>query len=214
MIMLEHVTVAYPASTALDDLCLELPTGSTALMGPSGSGKSTLLRVIAGQQAPTSGTVRIDGTPVVTATWSRAGDHRIAMVHQDYRLVPFLTVAENLRLAAELRGQTITTEDCAAALQGVGLQPELAARRPGSLSGGQQQRVAIARALVTDATVLLADEPTGALDVANSDRIAGILADIGRRPGLTVLVATHDPAVAAHMDRIRTVSAPVDQEVA
>ncbi|WP_161965036.1 ABC transporter ATP-binding protein [Ornithinimicrobium cerasi] len=200
MISIDGLTVSYGSTTPLLRLSLDLATGSTAVMGPSGSGKSTLLRVLAGQQRPTEGRVLIDGTPVRPATWSGGSDPRLALVHQDYRLVPFLTAEENLLLAAELRGVG-APRDVGMVLEEVGLDPSLAHRRPAELSGGQQQRVALARALVTDATVILADEPTGALDATSSALVAGLLRQLGRG-GRTVVVATHDVAVAAAMEHV------------
>lgn len=200
MITLDHVTVSYPDSTPLDDVSLTIPPGSTAVMGPSGAGKSTLLRLLAGLQEPDAGHVLLDGTPVAVATWSRSSDPRVAMIHQDYRLVPFLTVRQNLLLAAELRELDRTDRDVVSALEAVTLSAEHLDRSPTTLSGGQQQRVAIARALLTDATLLLADEPTGALDARSTATVAEALARTGRLPGLTVVVATHDRNVADRMD--------------
>ncbi|MFT3971495.1 MAG: ABC transporter ATP-binding protein [Micropruina sp.] len=200
MLDIDEVSVEYGPTPVLKDVSLEFPPGSTALMGPSGSGKSTLLRVMAGKQAPTAGMVTINGSPVERASWRSSGDARIAMVFQDYRLVPFLTVADNIALAAEARQRPISDEEIRAAMARVGLAPEMADRAPTSLSGGEQQRVAIARALVTGAEVILADEPTGALDTKNSRRVSEILKSLGDE-GLTVVVATHDEAVAATLDR-------------
>lgn len=200
VIELRSVTVRYRDSVPLADLSVTLPHGSTAISGPSGSGKSTLLRVIAGLQPPDQGEVLIAGTPVRRPTWRTPSDSRVAVIHQDYRLVPFLTVQENLQLAAELRRSTATRERVADALRQVALDPCHADRLPGTLSGGQQQRVAIARAVIAGAEVILADEPTGSLDADNSNMIASLLALLGRSDGAAVVVATHDAAVAATMD--------------
>lgn len=201
VITLESVTVAYPNSTPLDDLTCEFAPTSTAVMGPSGSGKSTLLRVIAGLQKPSKGAVSIGSTPVARPSWKSAGDSRVALIHQDYRLVDFLSVSDNVRLAAELRGIEVHDHQVEESLESVGLGKPFLRRRPNSLSGGEQQRVAIARALVCDIDVLLADEPTGALDEDNTRRVAAILCEIGERGDVAVLVATHDRAVA---DMLRT----------
>jgi ABC-type lipoprotein export system ATPase subunit len=204
MITLDHVTVQYPEVTPLDEVDLTFGRGTTAVMGPSGSGKSTLLRVISGMQRPAAGGVAIDGVAVAAASWRSAGDPRVSLIHQDYRLVPFLTVEQNMLLAAELRGVRRSRADVGATLDRVGLPSSMGRRLPTRLSGGQQQRVAIARALLAGTSVLLADEPTGALDVDNTVRIADILVELGRRDGLVVVVATHDPRVAERLDhRVR-----------
>lgn len=201
MITLAGVTVEYPGSKPLEAVNLDIGRGSSAVMGPSGSGKSTLLRLIAGLQEPHCGAITIDGSPVACATWRTASDTRVSMIHQDYRLVPFLTLGENLSLAAELRGVTPTTTETLKALEDVRLDPDLMGRRPGEVSGGEQQRVAIARALLTGASVLVADEPTGALDADNTTIVADLLADLGTAGVLTVVVATHDDVVAGRMQR-------------
>jgi putative ABC transport system ATP-binding protein len=200
MIALDHLTVEYPEVTPLNEVTLTLEPGTTAVTGPSGSGKSTLLRLIGGTQAPTAGQVTIDGTAVTTASWRSAGDPRVSVIYQDYRLVPFLTVEQNMLLAAELRGVRRSGADVAAMLGRVDLPAKMRDRLPPTMSGGQQQRVAIARALMAGTSVILADEPTGALDVANTERVTDILVDLGRE-GLMVVVATHDPNVAQRLDR-------------
>ncbi len=201
VIQLTHVTVRYGRTAPLNDVSLLFRSGTTAVMGPSGSGKSTLLRVIAGMQRPSDGSVEIDGSPVVVASWRSASDDRVSLIHQDYRLVPFLTIEENLLLAAELRGRRPTSAEVDDALDQVGLALTMRHRRPASMSGGEQQRAAIARTLVAGTKVILADEPTGALDADNTHLVAEILVGLGQRDGRTVIVATHDPAVADRMDR-------------
>lgn len=175
----------------LDGIDLVLDGGATAITGPSGAGKSTLLRVIAGEQACDEGRVR----------FGPAGDDRpdVAVIHQDYRLVPFRDVGENLLLAAESRG--IALDDAAGLLERVELPATYLRRMPGTLSGGEQQRVAIARALGVRAAVLVADEPTGALDEENSAAIARLLAGPATADGRTVVVATHDPVVHRSLDQ-------------
>jgi ABC-type lipoprotein export system ATPase subunit len=197
VIRIHDVSVDYGRNRPLDHLSLEADGGCIAVTGPSGSGKSTLLRVIAGLQAPSEGAVEINGGPVVRAGRFSAGDPRVGFVHQDYRLVPFLTVRENLQLAAEVRGLDLRDEDYDVALARVGLEDMPSSRKPGSLSGGEQQRLAIARLLVCRVAVVLADEPTGALDLENTERVARILVELGGLPGVTVVVATHDPVVAS-----------------
>jgi ABC-type lipoprotein export system ATPase subunit len=197
LIALSHVTVAYVDATPLEDVTCAFEASVNIVMGPSGSGKSTLLRVLAGLQKPDEGTVRVDDGDVVPPTWRSSGDRRVALVHQDYRLVEFLTVEENLRLAAELRSIPVSTAQVETALERVGLTGSFAGRAPASLSGGEQQRVAIARALLCDVEVLLADEPTGALDRDNTMRIANVLAEVGAMNDVLVVIATHDPLVGS-----------------
>lgn len=201
MIELDRVTVEYSDATPLAKVTVRLEPGCTAVMGPSGSGKSTLLRVIAGQQQPTAGAVAIDGVAVAAASWRSSSDPRVSLIHQDYRLVPFLTVEQNLLLAAELRGVDRSADDVAGALDRVALPAGMRSRLPRTMSGGEQQRVAIARALMTGAPVVLADEPTGALDEGNTDRVTEVLVALGRTERLVIVVATHDLGVARRMDR-------------
>lgn len=201
LVELKGLSVEYPDAVPLRDLDWSVGSGVFAVMGPSGSGKSTLLRVIAGIQSPNEGTVEIDGEPVVEASWRVAGDPRVAMIHQDYRLVPFLTVSENLRLAAESRGVRVDDSDVSEVLERVALDAGMADRLPGTMSGGEQQRVAIARSLVCGASLILADEPTGQLDAENTQNVANILVSLADSVR-TVVVATHDSAVA---DRVGTI---------
>lgn len=202
MIELRGVTASYAQGrstvTPLRDVSVLLGPGPVALMGPSGSGKSTLLRILAGLQEADSGTVLIGGEPVTPPTNRSAGDPRVALVHQDYRLIEFLSVEENLRLCAELHSREATDTTVEQTLQMVGLAG-YGDRQPATLSGGEQQRVAIARSLLSGGTVLLADEPTGALDSDNTVRVADLLIELGVREGVTVVVATHDPEVARRM---------------
>jgi ABC-type lipoprotein export system ATPase subunit len=187
-------------ASVLQDVSLQVAAEPVALMGPSGSGKSSLLRVLAGTQEPQSGTVDIDGKAVRAGRDRGTTDSRVALIQQDHRLVEFLTVEENLRLAAELRGLRLAGADMARQLAAVGLDG-FSARWPLTLSGGEQQRVAIARALLLGSRVILADEPTGSLDVDNSLRVAELLAEVAQREGIYVVVATHDPDVAALLPR-------------
>ncbi len=197
LISLQNVTVTYnEVLTPIDCLTMVFPRGVTAIMGPSGSGKSTLLRVVAGLQKPTKGRALIDDEPVKAPTWTTAGDSRVALIHQDYRLVPFLTVGDNIRLAGEMRNRELHDDVVRESMDRVGLAAIAMNRTPSTLSGGEQQRIAIARSLVSGATVLLADEPTGALDARNTAIVADVLVDLATQ-GIDVLIATHDESVAS-----------------
>ncbi|MFF0739866.1 ABC transporter ATP-binding protein [Streptomyces sp. NPDC004111] len=193
------------AVTALDGVTLGFDAGTmTAVMGPSGSGKSTLLQCAAGLDRPTSGTVTLDGTPLdgldETALTLLRRD-RVGFVFQAFNLVSSLTAAQNVALPLLLAGRRPDPAAVTAALDQMGLA-DRAAHRPSQLSGGQQQRVALARALITRPAVLFADEPTGALDTRSSRTVLGLLRGLAAQHGQTVVMVTHDPAAAAHADRV------------
>ena len=192
---------------------------SVALMGPSGSGKSTLLNLIAGLDRPTSGTVRVGDVQVGELSetgLARFRRRQVGMIFQFFNLLDDMTVADNVLLPAQLAGVP-------AARARARLDELLAALRigkhrnayPARLSGGERQRVAIARALVNRPPLLLADEPTGALDSATGDEIGELLLDLNRA-GQTLILVTHDPALAARYARrvIRIVDGQITTAVA
>ena len=192
---------------ALKGVGLTLAGGElTLLMGPSGSGKTTLLSVLGGMLTPTQGTIRIGGratsglSPGQLAKLRR--DH-VGFVFQSYLLFPTLSAVDNVRLALDVRGEPAERAIAKAkdALVAVGLAHKQTAF-PDALSGGEQQRVAIARAVVGDATAILADEPTGALDSENGRAVMTLLARIAKDPRRAVLVVTHDPRSLPFADRI------------
>jgi putative ABC transport system ATP-binding protein len=190
---------------ALRGVTLDVPVGSfVAVMGPSGSGKSTLLHCAAGLDRPTSGRVLL-GTQDLGALSEReltlARRERIGFVFQAFNLVPALTTEQNLALPLRLGGRRPSRRQVRDALASVGLA-EQARRRPSELSGGQQQRVAIARALIIRPEVLFADEPTGALDTTTGRAVLGLVRELVDAAGQTVVMVTHDPAAAAHADRV------------
>ncbi|MGC5168040.1 ABC transporter ATP-binding protein [Luteimicrobium sp. DT211] len=198
-------TVGPVVVPALRGVSLALPAGSfTAIMGPSGSGKSTLLACAAGLDTPTSGRVVVGGvetTRMSADALTRFRREHVGFVFQSYNLVGHLTVAENLVLPLLLAGRRAEPVRVEAALAAVGLLG-LERRRPGELSGGQAQRVAIARALLARPTVLLADEPTGALDSRTGAEVLAVLRRLAAESGQTVVLVTHDPAVAAAADAV------------
>jgi len=194
--------------TVLDGIDLDVPEGAfEALMGPSGSGKTTLLNLIAGIDAPTSGTVRVAGEDIVAlgetarAAW-RA--RTIGFIFQFYNLMPVLTAAENVELPLLLTRlrKAERRRRVEVSLKLVGLQDRMD-HTPRQLSGGQQQRVAIARAIVGDPRIIVADEPTGDLDRKSAEEVLSLLRTLNETLGKTVLMVTHDPhaAEAAKMRR-------------
>lgn len=188
----------------LSDVSLTLEAGaSMALTGPSGSGKSTLLNLIAGLLPVDEGQVEITsaGQPFrldLLAEHERTLCRRrhIAYIHQFFNLVPTLTVLENVALPGHLNRNQPVRDRCLQMLARFGLA-DAADRFPERLSGGEQQRVAVARSLLSEATLLLADEPTGNLDHANAQVVAAALFDAAREEGMGLMVATHSPTVAA-----------------
>jgi putative ABC transport system ATP-binding protein len=177
-----------------------------ALMGPSGSGKSTVLNLVGGLDRPTSGQVWINGTELSASdelTLTRHRRQHVGFVFQSFNLLPRLTAEENVALPLMFGGvpESERLARARALLERVGLGARLA-HRPSELSGGEQQRVAIARALVGQPALLLADEPTGNLDTATGVEIMALLKELNREQGLTLLVVTHDPEVAAFASRI------------
>lgn len=186
MFVVENLTVDYPGHRIFDDLTVTLGPDPVALMGPSGSGKSTLLRVLAGQQS-FGGSVSLDDVEVSPPGARTVGDARIAVIHQDYRLVDFLSIGENLMLGAESRGLEMSSVACDELLELVGLGYLPQSRMPHSLSGGEQQRVAIARALAMRCRALVADEPTGALDFDNTGLIAQLLVSVCAERGVLLI---------------------------
>ena len=193
------------AVTALQDVSFSVERGSfVSIVGPSGSGKSTLLHLIGGVDRPTAGTVFVDGTDLGALPESRLAVFRrrqIGLVYQFYNLIPALTVEENLTLPLLLDRRPIDRGHLMELAARLGLADKLHAL-PNQLSGGQQQRVSVGRALITRPALLLADEPTGNLDTKNSAAILALLQQFHRQLGQTLLLITHDPAIARQADRV------------
>ena len=191
---------------ALDHVDLLIERGEfVSLAGPSGSGKSTLLNVIGGLDRPSSGRIEIDGVDLASLDAGALADlrrDRIGFVFQAYNLIPVLSARENVAFILELQGVAAAERRrrADAALASLGIA-ELADRRPGELSGGQQQRVAVARAIVTDPVLLLADEPSANLDSHTTAGLLALLRHINEAHGVTIVTATHDPAVIAFAAR-------------
>lgn len=190
------------------------PGCSVAIMGPSGCGKSTLLGLLAGLAVPTRGTVTIGDTTVSSLSERERIQFRrrtLGMIYQADNLLPHLTVEENVGLQLAICGSEIPAErraDPTEVLHRLGLT-DLARRLPDQLSGGQRQRVAVARAIVHRPPVILADEPTGALDAENAERAIQLLVEVQRQSAATMVVVTHDPHIGAHLDRTVRLTTPV-----
>jgi putative ABC transport system ATP-binding protein len=213
-IELSHVSKTYAGGVrALDDVSLDVAEGAFfAVMGPSGSGKSTLMHCAAALDVPTSGTVRIGGRETGTLNETRRTELRrelVGFVFQAYNLVPSLSIADNITLPLRLAGLQPDESWVASLVDRVGLGGRLA-HRPAELSGGQQQRAAIARALVSRPAVVFADEPTGALDLSTAHDVLDLFRDVADELHQTVVMVTHDPAVAA---RAHTVVVMADGHV-
>jgi putative ABC transport system ATP-binding protein len=186
---------------------------SVAIMGQSGSGKSTLLGLLAGLAIPTHGSVTIGSETISSLSESQRVVFRrraLGMVYQADNLLPHLTVEENVGLQLAIcRRETAAADrsDPQALLARLGLA-KLARRLPDQLSGGERQRVAVARAIIHRPGVILADEPTGALDAASAKIVIELLVEVHREIGATLVVVTHDPAIAAHLARIVHLETP------
>ena len=207
LVRLTEITKVYQGGVtgALNGVSLTVEEGEfTAIMGPSGSGKSTLLNLVAGLDRPSSGSVTVGGTDLASlgeAGLARFRRDRIGFVFQFFHLLPNLTVLENVLIPAQLKGRGSAVAPAAKRLAQLGIE-DLADRYPARLSGGQQQRVAIARALINQPTLLLADEPTGALDTKSGDQVMELLAEVHRQ-GQTIILVTHDAKLATrHTARV------------
>jgi putative ABC transport system ATP-binding protein len=189
----------------LADVSLAIGRGETvAVMGASGAGKSTLLALLAGLDEPTAGTVHLAGRDLTRLDEDGRAAVRarhVGFVFQSFHLVPSLTAVENVMLPLELAGRTDARAAALEVLARVGLAARVG-HYPRQLSGGEQQRVAIARAFVTRPDVLFADEPTGNLDAATGETIMGLLFGLNAETGTTLVLVTHDQALAARCGRI------------
>ncbi len=193
---------------ALDGIDLEVGTGRfVAIVGPSGSGKSTLLQLLGGLDRPTAGAVWFEGQrldEMDDAQRTEVRRHRVGFVFQQFNLVPVLTAEENVALPLVIAkvDEATRRRRVQEALDHVGLDVAVRSQRPSELSGGEQQRAAIARALVTEPAVILADEPTGALDTDGGRAVVGHLVRACRELGRSVVMVTHDLTLAARADEI------------
>ncbi len=191
--------------TILDDVTLEIPDKQrVAIVGPSGSGKSTLLGLIAGLDRPTSGSITLNGVEISTMRESALARYRrdhIGYIFQSFHLIPTLTALENVLVPLELAGMRTAQDRATDLLRTVGLGDRLH-HYPVQLSGGEQQRVAVARAFACRPPILLADEPTGNLDSATGQHVMNLLHSLHRDHGTTLVLVTHDRAIASSMERV------------
>ena len=196
--------------TILDQVELEVRAGETlAIVGASGSGKSTLLGILAGRDTPSSGSVCLHGGDLFALDEDgRAGFRQIhvGFVFQSFQLLPHLNALENVMLPLELRGESNARAKAERMLDRVGLSARLR-HYPKFLSGGEQQRVALARAFVSEPPLLLADEPTGSLDSASGEAVIALMFELNRERGSTLVLVTHDSAMASRCGRTVTMNA-------
>lgn len=214
IVSVEHVFKSVTDSTGtldiLRDIDFRLAARETAaIVGASGSGKSTLLSIMAGLDTPSQGTVRLDGHDLFALDEdARAAlrARRVGFVFQSFQLMGNLTALENVMLPLELAGRRDARSAAAEMLRHVGLGQRLG-HYPRVMSGGEQQRVALARAFVVEPAVLLADEPTGSLDFATGDTVMKLMFELNREFGTTLVLVTHDQAIAARCERRITIEA-------
>jgi putative ABC transport system ATP-binding protein len=211
VVVATELTRRYGEGDAAVDALAGVSTGFergrfTAIMGPSGSGKSTLMHILAGLDKPTSGKVELDGVEITAlddGELTKLRRDKLGFVFQFFNLLPVLTAEENILLPLSIAGRKPDQEWLQRLVRTVGLE-DRRTHRPAELSGGQQQRVAVARALLSKPAVLFADEPTGNLDSKSSAEVLALLRQAVDEFGQTVIMVTHDPAAAAHADRLIT----------
>lgn len=210
MISLVNVNKTYPGAVplhVLKDINLDIARGElVSIMGASGSGKSTLLNILGILDNYDSGEYRLDGVLIRNLSENKASDlrnHMIGFVFQSFNLINYKNALENVALPLMYQGVGRRKRNLMAMeqLEKMGLA-DRAHHLPGELSGGQKQRVAIARALITKPSIILADEPTGALDSTTSKEVMQVFHDLNRQEGMTTVIVTHDPGVGAQTDRI------------
>ena len=214
IITVEHVFKSVTDSTGTLDILRDIdfalaPRETVAIVGASGSGKSTLLSIIAGLDTPTRGTVRLDGDDLFAVGEDERAALRarkVGFVFQSFQLLGNLTALENVMLPLELAGARDARARATQMMERVGLGQRLN-HYPKLMSGGEQQRVALARAFVVEPAVLLADEPTGSLDFATGQAVMELMFALNRERGTTLILVTHDRAIAAQCDRSITIEA-------
>ena len=208
MIRLDRLELTLPSQAGdvhiLKGLDLAIDGGETvSVVGPSGSGKSSMMMIVGGLERPTAGTVRVAGESLGELgedALARFRRENVGIVFQDFHLVPTMTALENVAIPLEFAGRRDAFDRASESLEKVGLGHRLS-HYPGQLSGGEQQRTALARAFGTEPKILLADEPTGNLDGETGRQVIDLLFDLCRTDGSTLMLITHDPALAERCDR-------------
>ena len=209
MIKLENVSLSYPMESkplqVLNVIGLTIEEGETvAVLGPSGSGKTSLLLLLSGLEQPDAGIISLDGQTLSQLNPDQLADLRrdhLGIIFQSFHLVPSLTALGNVALPLEIAGKAGARQVAQQMLDKVGLA-ERQHHYPGQLSGGEQQRVAIARALVHRPKLVLADEPTGNLDIKTGEKVSRLLFELNQQTGSTLVVVTHDEAMARRCQRV------------
>jgi len=209
MLVARQLTKSYQSGahrlTVLRDVSFSVRAGDwIAIVGPSGSGKTTLLGLLAGLDTPSEGSVLLDGTdlgPLDEDARAMIRGQKVGFIFQSFQLIPTLTAIENVQVPLELRGERDAAPRARSWLDRVGLADRIT-HYPAQLSGGEQQRVAVARAFANSPRVLFADEPTGNLDSATGERIIDLLSELNREAGTTIVIVTHDLALAGRAGRI------------
>ena len=198
-----HYKSKYQTVHAVRGITYGFETGKVyAIMGKSGCGKTTLLSLLGGLTLPTEGTVSVEGNATAGLDCNRLRREKISLIYQNFNLFPWLTVEENAAYPLVIRNESkpAALQLAHKCLEAVGIKPGQYKRLPATLSGGEQQRVAIARTLAAGSPIVLADEPTGNLDSANSQNIVEILRDLAHKRNCCVIIVTHDQAVADASD--------------
>lgn len=202
---LTHVTKKFGIITAIDDINLQIDSGEFVFIcGPSGAGKSTLIKLVLAQMKPTSGQILLGDTDITSATKKEIEytRRRIGIIFQDYQLIPDRTIEENIHLALDI--VSYPSKEVISQVSRVLEQVGLASRRslfPSQLSGGELQRASLARALAVNPKIILADEPTGNLDVDNSWRLLKLLNDVNRQQKTTIIMTTHNTDILQSLKR-------------
>ncbi len=209
MLEVQHLTKTYASGnkslTVLEDVSFSLKEGETfSIVGPSGSGKTTLLGLCAGLDRASSGSVKLNGIQLDQLNEDERAEvrsHNVGFIFQNFQLIPTLTALENVMVPMELKGERGAAKYAMELLERVGLA-DRHHHYPAQLSGGEQQRVSLARAFANKPKILFADEPTGNLDVETHDVVEGLLFDLNREAGTTLVLVTHDLELAAKTQRI------------